>query len=101
MDSKIELLKKFFNNREILINNLPSGRNVMEIKLWDKPFSYFAKASFKNKERIAEVIRGYDSVTFDFLDNLFERQMSDKEVLKDLGYFPEDAFKDLDKEISV
>lgn len=101
MDNKIELLKKFFDNREININTLPSGRNIMEIKLWDKPISYFAKTSIKNKERIAEAIRGYDSVTFEFLDNLFERQMPDKEVLKDLGYFPGLAFMDLDKEISA
>ncbi|MBA3010034.1 MAG: hypothetical protein FP812_07335 [Desulfobacula sp.] len=101
MDSKIGLLKKFFDNREIHINTLPSGRNIMEIKLWDKPISYFAKTSIKNKERIAEAIRGYDSVTFEFLDNLFERQIPDKEVLKDLGYFPENAFMDLDTKISA
>ncbi len=99
MDNKIELIKKFFDNREININTLPSGRNIMEIKLWDKPISYFAKTSIKNKERIAEAIRGYDSVTFEFLDNLFGRNMSDEEVLKDLGYFPGLAFMDLDKEI--
>jgi len=101
IDSKIEVLKKFFDNREININTLSSGRNIMEIKLWDKPISYFAKTSIKNKERIAEAIRGYDSVTFEFLDNLFERQMPDKEVLKDLGYFSGLAFMDLDKEISA
>ena len=101
MDSKIELFKKFFDNREININTLPSGRNVMEIPLWDKPFSFFTTASIKNKETIAEAIRGYDSVTFEFLDNLFERQMSDAEVLKDLGPIPEDAFKDLEKVISA
>ncbi|MCD4675965.1 MAG: hypothetical protein K8S18_08220 [Desulfobacula sp.] len=101
MDSKIELLKKFFDNREIVIDIPPSGRNVMEIKLWDKPISYFAKASSKNKERIAEIIRGYDSVSFEFLDNLFERRMSDEEILKDLGPIPEDAFNELEKEISA
>jgi hypothetical protein len=96
MDSKIEVLKKFFDNREININTLPSGRNIMEIKLWDKPISYFAKTSIKNKERIAEAIRGYDSVTFEFLDNIFGRNMSDEEVLKNLGPIPEDAFKNLE-----
>ena len=101
MDSKIELLKKFFDNREINIDTLPSGRNVMEIKLWDKPISYFAKASIKNKETIAEAIRGYDSVSFEFLDNLFDRRMSDKEVLKDLGNVSASAFLDLEKEISA
>jgi len=101
MDSKIELLKKFFDNREINIDTLPSGRSVLGINLWDKPFAYFTTASIEEKEMIAEAIREYDSVTFEFLDNLFERQMTDEEVLKDLGPIPEDAFNELEKEISA
>jgi hypothetical protein len=99
MDCKIALLKKFFDNREININTLPSGRSVMGITFWDKPLSYFTTASIEEKEMIAEAIRGYDCVTFEFLDNLFERQMTDEEVLKDLGPIPKNAFKGL--EISI
>jgi len=99
MDSKIEVLKKFFSNREINIDTLPSGRSIMEIKFWDKPFSCFTRSTVEEKEMIAEAIRGYDSVTFEFLDNLFGRRMTDEEVLKDLGPILEDAFKELEKEI--
>jgi len=99
-DNKMDLLERFFDNREIVFNMPSSGDSVISIKLWDKPFSYFTKAFSNEKVKIAERIRGYDGIVFEFLDNLFGRQRSDNEIIKDLDCIPEQAFMDLDKEIS-
>ncbi len=101
MDSTVELLKKFFENRKIQMNKLSPERDLLKIKLWDKPFSYFTEASVEEKERMVDGIRRYDRVIFEFLDDLFGRDMSDDKILKDLGCIPEHAFKDLDKELTA
>lgn len=101
MDNKIELIKKFFDNREIIIDTLPSGRDVISIKLWGKPFSCFTNASIEEKEKIVEEIRRYDGVIFEFWDDLFGRNMSDAEILKNLDCIPEKAFMGLDNKISA
>jgi hypothetical protein len=99
LDNKLDLIKKFFTGHEIIFQESVSGERFLSIKLWDKPFSIFPKASVKEKEKIVESIRRYDGVISEFWQSVF--YYSDKEVLKDLGPIPEDAFKELEKEISA
>jgi hypothetical protein len=99
--NRIGLIGTFFDNREIVTEKQASGNSIISIKLWDKPFSYFTNASIEEKVRIAESIRGYDGVIFEFWQEVFDRKNSDDEIIKLLGCIPEKAFADLDQEISA
>lgn len=101
MDNKMGLLEKFFSNREITFIKPFSGGNMVSIKLWDKPFTYFANASVEKKEGIVETLRGYDGLLFEFWQILFREERSDNVIIKDYGCIPEKAFMELDTKVSA
>ena len=103
MDEKLELFKKFFGNREVILDNLSSTKHVMSIKIWDKPFSYFTEASTEEKIGFARKIRDYDAEIFEFLQGLPDSKsnISDDEIPEYLYGIPEKAFVDFNKEVTT
>jgi hypothetical protein len=99
LDNRLDLIKKFFTGHEIIFQESVSGKRFLSIKLWDKPFSIFPKASSKEKEEIVEAIRGYDGVISEFWQSVFH--CSDDEIIKLLDCIPEFPFMDLEKVIST
>ena len=101
LDNRLDLIQKFFNGHEVIFEESVSRERFLSIKLWDKPFSIFPKASVEEKEKITESIRRYDGVISEFWQTVFHRNSSDDEIIQLLDCIPKDAFKDLEEMVST
>lgn len=92
LDSKMELFKRFFNNSDIRLQIISPTSHVISIKLWDRPFSDFIRATTEEKENLAIMIRKQDSLLFEFWQEIFDKGKSDNEIIDYLDCLPQHAF---------
>jgi len=98
---RIGLIKSFFNNREVDFKLHSANEDMISIKLWDKPFSFFTNSSVELKKNIVKAIRGYDGKIFEFWQEVFKRELSEAKIINLLGCIPADAFKDLEEDFAA
>ena len=100
-DNNQRYLRTMFVNREATFQTGASGNVTMLIKLWDKPLSYFTKASPGDKEKIAEYLREVAHRINEYWNYRHYLDGSENDlVIKHLA-IPEGAFNELEKEISA
>ena len=78
-----------------------SGRITMSIKLWDKPLSFFTKATYGDKEKIVEKLREVAYRIDEYWNNSHYLDGSENDFVEEYLAIPEDAFDELEKEISA
>lgn len=99
----IDNLKKMFVNREVSFEKDLQGGITMSIKLWDKSFSFFTRASLEDKEKIAEFLRILDhqiSECWEHCSCLYFKE-SDNEYFEKYLTIHADAFKDLEENLAI
>ena len=94
-------LQKMFVNRETTFESGDSGRVTMSIKLWDKPLSFFTKTTPADKEKIVEKIREVAHRIDEYWNKSHYLDGSGNDFVEEDLALPEDAFSELEKEISA
>jgi len=100
-ENNLKNLGEMFINREITFEKDFSENVTMSIKLWDKPFSYFIESSIEDKEKIAEFLREFDSKISEYWDHQHYLKGPENSTVKEHLSVPEDAFNELEQEIST
>jgi hypothetical protein len=100
-ENKQKYLQKMFINREITFEINFSGKVTMVIKLWDKPLSYFSKANYGGKEKIVNKLREVACRIDEYWDYHHYLNGSRNDDVEEYLAIPEDAFNELEKEISA
>ena len=94
-------LKKMFVNREATFEINFSGRVTMSIKLWDKPLSFFSNATYGDKEKIVAKLREVAHRIDEYWNYRHYLDGSWNDDVEEYLALPEDAFSELEKEISA
>jgi len=94
-----KFLQKMFVNRETTFELGDSGRISMSIKLWDKPLSFFTKATPADKEEVVEYLREVGHRIDEYWNNSHYMDGSENDFIEEELAIPEDAFSELEKEI--
>ena len=94
-------LRKMFVNRETTFEIKVSGSVTMLIKLWDKPLSFFTKATPADKEKIAEYLRKISHRLDSYWNTTHFLDGSENDDVEEYLAIPEDAFNELEKEVSA
>ena len=100
-ENNLKNLEKMFVNREITFEKGLAENITMSIKLWDKPFSFFTKASPEDKEKTAEFLRKFDHQISEYWDHRHYLKGPENKVVKEHLAIPKDAFNELEQEISA
>lgn len=94
-------LSRMFIGRKTTFETAVSGRVTMLIKLWDKPISFFTNASPADKEKIVEYLRNSAHRIDEYWNYRHCIDGSRNDDVVEYLVIPEDAFSELEKEISV
>jgi hypothetical protein len=94
-------LRKMFVNRETTFEINFSGKVTMLIKLWDKPLSIFSEANYGDKKKIVDKLREVACHIDEYWGYRHYLDGSENDLVAEHLAIPEDAFNELEKEISA